>query len=204
MSPAPPVGPTAAVVLAAGASTRLGTPKQLLELDGRPLVRRAVDAAGAAGCDPVVAVLGAGAPAIEAALRGSGARCVVNTDWAQGMAGSIRCGIAALPEEADAVVILPCDQPAVSAGLLVRLRAAQRESGKPMAACAYAGTLGPPALFVRACFPALRSLQGDAGARSLLASARDDVATIDFPEGALDVDTPEDWRVARARAAPAG
>lgn len=186
------MGRTAAIVLAAGGSSRLGQPKQLLELDGRPLVRRAAEQAVAAGCDPVIVVVGAEAGAVEGALQESGARCVENRAWAEGMAGSIRCGVGALPEDVDAALILLCDQPAVSTALLVRLRAAQRESGMPMVACAYGGTLGPPALFVRACFPALLGLEGDAGARSLLARARERVASVEFPDGALDVDTGED------------
>lgn len=184
---------TAALVLAAGASSRMGRPKALLEIGGRTLVARAADAAREAGLAPVIVVLGSDAAALRESLRGARAALVENAAWATGMASSIRCGVAALPEEAEAVVLLPCDQPAVSADLLARLVALRRERGLPMAACRYAGALGPPALFARERFGELLALGGDEGARGLLRRAPESVAVLDFPEGAFDVDTPEDW-----------
>ena len=156
-------------------------------------MRRAVDASSEAGLEPVIVAIGSDAAALREALQGSGASLVKNEGWATGMASSIRCGVAALPAVVEAVADLPCDQPAVSADVLCRLIDARREQGLPMAACAYAGTLGPPALFLRECFRDLLALEGDSGARRLLLRSKEAVAAVDFPDGALDVDTPEDW-----------
>lgn len=191
----------AAIVLAAGGARRMGRPKQLLEMGGRALVRRAVDAA-AGVADAVWVVVGAEADAVAAALAGSGARIARNPDWTRGMASSIRCGVEAACTAAPpprALLLLLCDQPAVTTALLQRL-AAHFAAGRGLAACEYAGALGPPALFGAQHFSALRALRGDGGARALLEAPGAQVARVPFPEGALDVDTPADWRRAAQRA----
>ncbi len=187
------------MLLAAGGSSRLGAPKQLLRLGGRSLVRRAAEALLQAGCAPVVVVLGAEADAVRAELEGLRVAPVLNPAWGGGLATSLRCGLLALPDSAAAALVCPSDQPAVSSALFERMLLLQRSSGKPIVACRYGDVVGAPALFLRARFPELLALQGDAGARAVLARAPDDVASVDFPEGAFDVDTPEDEARWRAR-----
>lgn len=199
MTEAPEPRSVAAIVLAAGGSTRMGRAKQLLRSGGTSLVRRAAEAAVAAGCEPVVVVTGAEADAVRTELSGLAAQATHNPGWRDGIASSLRCGLDALPPTATAVLVLPCDLPAVSEGLLRELIVTQRRTQRPVVACRYAGVLGVPALFLRECFVALRTLEGDVGARGLLRRGGDAVATVEFPEGALDVDTPADWERWRAR-----
>lgn len=193
-------GGPGAVVLAAGRSERMGRPKQLLVLDGEPLVRRAARAAVEAGLWPVVVVVGDRADEVRAALAGLPVATVANLDFARGMAGSLRRGLSRLAEcapDAAGVLVLTCDQPRVTAEHLVRLAEAAREKDKAIAASAYAGALGVPAFFSAPVLPELRALQGDQGARGVIASDLLRVAAVPFPGGELDVDTPEDWERAQ-------
>lgn len=177
---------TAALILAAGSGTRMGGPKAQLLLAGQTLLQRAIEVAQAAGCDPVLAVVRVGAPASQAPP----ARLIPNPEAAEGMASSLRHGVAALPPEAEAVLLLTVDQPAVDAALLRDLLAlAAREPRRP-AACAYAGTLGIPAVLPRRLFPDLLALRGDRGAKAIL--LREQAAALPFPGGEADLDTPED------------
>ena len=194
-----------AVILAAGGSSRLGRPKQLLAFGGETLVRRAVRAASEAGCDPVIVVAGEIGDAIRRELDirdsriSSGptignltrAMIVENAEWRNGLGTSIRRGLQQLPKSFDAVVLLACDQPFVDASIVGKLIAAWEETGRPIAASCYANTLGVPALFDRSCFEALLSLPDDSGAKSLIAARSDDVASVPFEDGAIDIDTPE-------------
>lgn len=191
---------TWAVLLAAGGSSRMGAPKQLLDFEGLSLVRRAALAALGCACDGVVAVLGAQADAVARELAGLDLVLVQNPAWDEGIGTSIRCGVeAALARdpELDALLLLLADQPGVSAALLDRLLAERRERGGDLVACAYAESLGVPALFARPHFAALRALAGDRGAKAILLEHEPQVRRIAFPEGALDVDTPEDYEQLR-------
>jgi len=184
-----------AIVLAAGGSSRMGEPKQLLRLNGTSLVVRAADAALDCGADPVAVVLGSGAAQVAAEIAGRPVLAVHNPEWATGLASSVRAGVAALlvaEPGLDAVLVAPCDQPALSADALRRLAALHRATGK-MAAARYAGRNGGPAVFGRRHFVALKALAGDEGARRLLNAAPDDTATLDLPELAADLDTPSDY-----------
>jgi molybdenum cofactor cytidylyltransferase len=183
-----------AIILAAGSSSRLGQPKQLLEYEGRTLVRRAAEAALVAGCDPVAVVVGANLENVAAALRGLAVLIVPNEDWERGLGTSIRAGVVRL-QESDAVILLVCDQPKVDAGLLRDLIARQEQTGQPMVASRYAATNGVPALFTRACFERLLALEDDSGAKALLQSRPAEVATVAFPAAAFDVDTPADFHL---------
>lgn len=178
----------AAIVLAAGASRRLGRPKQLVEIDGRTLVERSVVACAEAGCSPVILTLGHRADDVRRAVEPQVVIAVSVPDWGEGMAASVRSGIAALPESCAAVVFAVCDQPALSSEVIRRLVAAWDGTPTGRVACAYAGVLGVPALFGRAWFAELGSLRGDRGARGLLARARAEVRSIAWSEGALDLD----------------
>ncbi|MBL9187692.1 MAG: nucleotidyltransferase family protein [Opitutaceae bacterium] len=189
-----------AIILAAGASTRLGTPKQLLLVEGRPLLVRAVESALASPAWPVVVVLGAHAEKIRPALARLPVLIAENPAWAEGMASSLRAGITTLRQfsrRLDAALVALCDQPAFSAETIDRLVAAQRATGRGIVAARYGGRPGAPALFLREHFPALAALTGEEGARSLLHDDPARVATVDLPELALDLDTPAD--VARLR-----
>jgi molybdenum cofactor cytidylyltransferase len=176
----------AAVILAAGEGRRMGSPKALVEFEGETLLRRTVKSALSAGCSPVVAVVGPWDPAIDDLEV-----CTqVNTEASEGMASSIRAGMALLPAEIQAVVILTVDQPKADGALLRRLLAlASQEPDRP-AACAYGGTLGVPAVLPRRLFPELLALRGDRGAKGIL--LREKAAVLAFPEGESDLDTPED------------
>lgn len=176
----------AAVILAAGAGQRMGGPKALLRIGGETLLHRTARAALAVGCDPVVAVIGAWDPGLD----GMKVRTVVNAEASEGMASSIRRGVGILPPKVRSVLILTVDQPAVDAMLLRNLLAlAARDPERP-AACAYADTLGIPAVLPRRLFPDLLALSGDRGAKAIL--VREVTATLPFPGGEADLDVPTD------------
>ena len=185
------------VILAAGASRRMGSPKQLIEIDGRPLLVRAIEAALAAPVWPVVVVLGANATAIRPVIGHLPVLVVDNPAWAEGMASSIREGVATLRQFSralDAAVLALCDQPGFSAATVESLLATHRATGRGIVAARYSGRLGAPALFTRAHFPALAALTGEEGARDLLNADPARVAAVDLPELARDLDTPEDLK----------
>jgi molybdenum cofactor cytidylyltransferase len=196
--------PTALILLAAGASRRLGQPKQLLTLAGQSLLRRAAEAGLATGARPVVVVLGANADLLRPELAGLPVVVAPNPDWASGMASSLRVGLAAAelaqPGLAAALVML-CDQPFVNSQILGQLLEKSATDGSPIVASRYAnGVVGVPIVFGAGCFPALRALTGDQGARKLVAQWPSPVPTVDFPLGQYDVDIPEDWDTIRALA----
>ena len=176
----------AAVVLAAGASSRLGRPKQLVLFGGEPLLSRAARAARA--CGDVFVVLGAHAARVAPALPPR-AQPVHNVGWAEGIASSIRAGLDAAEARCAglaAVVLMTCDQPFVDRAHVEALVAAARAA--PIVASRYAGGLGVPALFARSLFPELRALRGDAGARAVIARDPARVASVFLPRGEIDVD----------------
>jgi molybdenum cofactor cytidylyltransferase len=178
----------AAVILAAGASVRLGRPKQLLELNGEAMVRRSARLCVEAGFDPVVVVVGSSAAKVSSALDGLAVMCLTNAAWSEGMASSIRVGIGSLPEQSSGVLLLPCDQPALSLGLMQEFRRMHQTAPDSILASEYGGGAGVPALFPRKLFEELESLSGDRGAKALLGDSR----RILFPGGEIDFDTPEE------------
>jgi CTP:molybdopterin cytidylyltransferase MocA len=167
----------AAVVLAAGASTRLGRPKQIVVIDGETLVERAVRTASAAGLSPVILVVA------DKAREVAGAQSILNPDANEGIASSIRCGVNAAAG-CDGVVLMTCDQPALTADHLRALCGA----GDAAMGSAYAGKVGIPAYFPASMFGELMQLEGDTGARGLLSRAR----SISAEELSFDIDTEED------------
>jgi len=186
---------TAAVVLAAGGSSRLGRPKQLVVHRGGSLLRHAIDCAQRGGCDPVLVVLGAEADRIAADLEESDVAIVINGDWRAGLASSIRAGVEAAQEqhpEPTALILIACDQPQLTAGIVRELRESVESGSNRLAACRYAGTIGVPAAFDRSLFGELRRLEGAGGAKPLLERRLDEAYFVDWPAGAIDVDRPED------------
>jgi molybdenum cofactor cytidylyltransferase len=185
-----------AIILAAGGSSRMGRPKALLRLGGQTLLERAVEAARAAGASPLI-VLGADAERIR--LHAADARVLVNPDWSQGMGTSIAWAMAALDPNTECVLVVAVDQPAVDAELLRQLIEAcgvcAPGESVDVAATRYANdVVGVPACFGRSLFGALRSLDGDRGARGLLRSGEHRVAEVNTGGKGADVDTPEQWR----------
>lgn len=183
----------AVVVLAAGGSARLGRPKQLLPYRGRTLVEHAVRTALASGAHEVVVVLGAETEAVREKLRELKVRFVHNREWAEGMGGSIRAGIASLSGEIDSVVVALADQPRITPDHLRALAEKVGNDEFSIAASSYDGVLGAPCAFARSQFSRLLSLSGDAGARALI-RGQSGVATIAFDGANVDVDTPEAYR----------
>ena len=187
--------PVGLVILAAGGSTRLGPPKQLVAYRGRSLLRHAAEVAVGSLCRPIVVVLGAHAAMLETQVRDLPVQVTENRLWVRGMATSLRCGVEVLraaEKELGAVVVMLCDQPLVSVPAIDALVQAYRSGGKPIIASAYDGILGVPALFDRRLFPELLALEGEEGARRIIARHPRDVHAIPFPGGALDIDTPQD------------
>ncbi len=181
-----------AIVLAAGASRRFGSHKQLVRIAGRPLLHKAVTNASEVTGSALIVVLGSGAAELAPLLKHSPGSILVNQNWREGLSSSIRTGIAHLPLGCAGVLLMLADQPAVSVDDLKRLAGTWRKQPQYCAAALYAGTIGVPAIFPRTMFPQLLQLRGDSGARSLLRRHSDRVARVPMPSAALDLDTPED------------
>ena len=185
----------AAILLAAGASTRMGRPKQLIRVGGETLLRRTARIAVEAGCSPVIVVLGSRAEEICPELDGLPVTIAVNKNWAEGMASSLRCGLASISElwsAAARVLVLVCDQPLLSVEHIRSLLRTQAAGNALVTASLYRDRAGVPAVFASQLFPELMTLQGDQGARELILAHKDQVETIAWSAGALDVDLPED------------
>ncbi|MHB8636109.1 MAG: nucleotidyltransferase family protein [Fimbriimonadaceae bacterium] len=181
----------AVIIPAAGGSSRLGHPKQLVLFEGEPLVRRAARTALESGAAHVIVVVGAFSGEVCEAVNDLAVDIVANKRWHLGLGHSIARGVCALPLDVDAVVLTLCDVPTVTPALLSELASAVKDGNPPVAAAEYDCHLGPPCAFHASQFPLLRELTGDKGARAIL-EASPNVARIDFPEGVCDVDTPED------------
>jgi molybdenum cofactor cytidylyltransferase len=180
------------VVLAAGASKRFGATKQLVRVNGRPLMHTAVSRAVELAGHSVTVVLGSNAGELAPLLKHSPAAVVVNRDWSEGIASSIRTGISHTPQTADAVLIMLADQAAVSTEDLRRLAGAWRRNPASIASAQYAGQTGVPAIFPRWCFRELQELRGDRGAQSLLQRHVDHLTRLPMPSAEIDIDRPED------------
>lgn len=188
--------PVAAIILAAGASRRLGQPKQLLEYKGETMLELALRLAKEAGAAPVLAVLGANSAKICASFRINDAVPVLNDRWEEGISSSIHAGLRALDAcapRAAGVLLMSCDQPRLTADHLRALIDAFATQAAPaIVASAYAGVEGVPAIFPRIVFPRLRALCGDEGARALLVQPSCPVIALPFDGGEVDIDLPAD------------
>jgi molybdenum cofactor cytidylyltransferase len=160
------------IILAAGASTRLGKPKQLLHFNDKSLLQHAIDTAvSSSGGDPVIVVLGSSADFINAHIKSDSVQTVINQNWQEGMSSSIRAGLTALINlnaEIEDVILLLADQPFVTPSLLAQLMEAKKASGKGIVASSYKNQPGVPALFDHLFFPALLSLEGTEGAKKAI------------------------------------
>ena len=187
-----PGGALHAIVLAAGASTRFGSPKQLVRLAGRPLLHTVVTRAAEVTGNALIVVLGSQAAELASLLKHSAGTIVVNHEWREGLASSIRTGVAHLPAACNGAMLLLADQAAVTADDLKRLAGSWRRQPQCIAAAMYAGTIGVPAIFPRSSVRELGELRGDAGARALLRRNCDRLVRVPMESAAIDLDTPED------------
>ena len=195
------VRPVGLVILAAGASARLGQPKQLLPYRGRTLLRHAAETAVASNCRPVVVVLGAHVAQLEGEVQDLPVHVAENPRWILGMSTSLHAGLGlltTLQPEVGAAVITLCDQPLLSVRTIHALVKAHRDARHLIVASEYGGVLGVPALFDRTLFGELLALTGTDGAKQIIARHPADVCGVPFPEGAMDIDTPEDYDQLRA------
>ena len=184
-----------AVILAAGSSSRMGRPKQTLQFQGMSLLRRATVAALEATCRPVVVVTGAHAELSRRELEQLDVCEAFNPDWETGMGSSVRTGIESLlsnDAHVAAAILLLCDQPYVTSDVVSRLIAAHHTTGKPLVASAYGESFGVPALFSRTLFTELAQLAGLSGAKEIIKRHAAEAHFLPFPEGEVDLDTPQD------------
>ncbi|MES2377147.1 MAG: nucleotidyltransferase family protein [Bacteroidota bacterium] len=186
---------TALIILAAGASSRLGFPKQTLLYKGRTLLEIAIEAGLKSKCRHITVVLGANADKIEPGLQDYPINIIHNSDWETGMASSIALAIKETQQDISVkqAVIMLCDQPFVTGRLIDSLLYKQQETGKKIIACTYNDTTGVPVLFNRALFEELTTLQGQEGAKKVLNAHPGDMATIPFDKGGVDIDTVADY-----------
>jgi molybdenum cofactor cytidylyltransferase len=198
---------SAGLILAAGSSRRMGSPKQLLAVDGRPLLEVVVGHACTSRLDEVFVVLGAAADEIRSRVDLGRAQVLVNPDHASGMASSLRAGLAALDPRIDRVIVILGDQPDIGGGLIDRLLDLQEHSGLPAAALSFHGLLHPPVVLKRELWGDLMDLEGDVGCRAVIRARPELVARLSSGEDLnhpVDLDTPEDYQRLQAHVRPSG
>ncbi|MFN2439479.1 MAG: NTP transferase domain-containing protein [Chitinophagaceae bacterium] len=187
---------TAIIILAAGSSSRFGITKQLLHFNNKTLLQHVIDEASESGAEPIVVVTGANTHEISKEINKERVQFAFNDKWEEGMASSIVAGVHAAityNNGMENIIITVCDQPFVSSSLFKQLYNTQEEGVKHIVASVYAETIGTPALFTQKYFDALLALTGDEGAKKILKANVEDVAMVNFPQGAIDVDTQKDY-----------
>ena len=187
---------TGLIILAAGASSRLGRPKQNLIYNEKTLLQHSIDVALASKSSIVVLVLGSNMTTINPEVSHKKLHITINDNWSEGMSSSIKCGLEKLlklDSEISEVLLMLCDQPFVDAHLINKLIDERQKSGKRIAACSYAKTLGTPAIFYSSLFPELLSLNGSQGAKNLIKKYLEEVVSVPFPLGEIDIDTMDDF-----------
>ncbi|MEB2774220.1 nucleotidyltransferase family protein [Algoriphagus sp. D3-2-R+10] len=187
---------TGIIILAAGESTRLGYPKQIAKYKEKTLLQLAIDAANESKADKRVLVLGANRDEIKKTFPGASIPNIPNPHFEKGMSSSIKIGLEYMLkfDQPDQVIIMLCDQPFVDAKILNKLISTQKKESKGIVACEYSKTVGVPILFGKAYFKELMELTGDEGAKNIVLANKDDMATVSFPKGKVDIDTEEDLR----------
>jgi molybdenum cofactor cytidylyltransferase len=184
------------IILAAGASTRMGQSKQLLPVKGEPLLLRSINTAIHSGAKKIVVVLGANEKAHRDLIGDLNVESVFNERWQTGMGSSIKAGLSALPElssSLEGIVVLVCDQPLLTADHIRQLISKHTETSKPIVASGYAATSGVPVFFHKSYFGQLMGLKDEQGAKKVIQENPGDVALQPFPQGEIDLDTPEDY-----------
>lgn len=187
----------ALLLLAAGSSSRLGQPKQLLEYRGEILIRRMLKIAMKSGCAPIAVVLGANASLIEEKIWDLPVQSVHNKDWEHGMGKSLSVGVKALLEQTsslDALLLMVVDQPFLSNSHLEKLITLFQKNNSVIVASQYGKTVGVPAIFPASLFGELIQLDGPKGAKPILNKYSSQITSIFFPKGHVDIDTPQDWQ----------
>jgi len=191
--------PIAAIILAAGASTRMGEPKQLLPVGGQPMVRRVAEAVCAARLAQVVVVVGAHAEAVGQAVAGLPVEMVLNDRWPEGMTASLHAGLCALRPEMRAALVVLADQPGLTAELIQALADCYYTTGAPVIAPFHRDQRGRPVLFDRALFPELLAAADNKGRREVIARHWDRMARVEVEDPAIfrDIDTRQDYEELR-------
>jgi molybdenum cofactor cytidylyltransferase len=185
------------IILAAGSSSRMGQSKQLLPIQGTPLLERTVNIAQALRPSHMVVVLGANEKEHALVLKNTAVQSIVNRAWQNGMGGSLKTGLQhllSLSPAIDAVLILVCDQPAVTTVYLESLIKHYKVNDKAIVASLYSGAPGVPALFDKTIFPELLTMEDSQGAKKIIQKKIARTELIPFPDGSIDLDTPEDYQ----------
>jgi len=190
-------GNESVIILAAGSSSRLGQSKQLVEIDGVPLLLMSTKAALDANYSNVVVVLGALSDVHKKAIDHLPVEIITHPDWEKGMGSSLKAGLQHIitsGRETNAVVVMVCDQPMIRASHLKYLRETYLTTSQKIVASRYGNITGVPALFDHSLFPELLKIKDAQGARFIIEHHAHTVATIDWPDGSIDIDTPEDLK----------
>lgn len=185
------------IILAAGASVRMGKPKQLLEYNGKTLLLHTIQEAVDSVCFPIVTVLGSTADILKVEIKNSDVKMAENIEWKNGMSSSIKVGLQKLLDSDDqinGVLIMVCDQPLVSVEIINQIVETHQKSDSLIVASRYRDTLGVPALFSRRLFSELLNMENVGGAKNLIEKFKDQTSAVNFPDGEFDIDTPEDYR----------
>lgn len=187
---------TGIIILAAGESSRLGYPKQIAKYKDKTLLQLAIDAANGCDAHKRVLVLGANRDEIKKTFSGASIPNIPNPQYEKGMSSSLKIGLEYMLkfDAPDQIIIMLCDQPFVDAKILNKLITMQEKEGKGIVACAYSKTIGVPILFGKAYFHELMELKGDEGAKKIAQAHEEDLVTISFPKGKIDIDTEEDLK----------
>ena len=187
---------TVFLLLAAGNSSRMGKPKMLLPFNGKTLLQHSIDEIKKISDQKLLVITGCYHSLLKEQLQQQQILFFQNDHWQEGMASSIGAGMKYIlqyfPGAANALILV-CDQPFISAGLFQEMITKKAELAKGIIACKYNDTTGVPVLFDKKYFARLAILKGDVGAKKLVQQFVEDTAVIDFPEGATDIDTPEDY-----------
>ena len=195
-----PVRPSASIsviLLAAGSSSRLGQSKQMLQVDGVPLLQHSARAALDCGARDVIVILGANEQPHHDLIHSLPVTTIANHYWKSGIGSSIKSGLNYLirkSPDTEAVILMVCDQPSLTSQHLRNLIENFKQTGMPIVASSYGNTLGVPALFARSFFTNLLMLRDEQGAKKIIEQFEGQVQKVDFPEGLFDIDTQEDYQ----------